>query len=195
MPREATVADIRERLPRRLEARPQGRWRSTGTAPRRAQPVSTTTEEKAAEARDKARRRQPRARSRRRRRGPDRPGPRRRLARPRSRRRPPCGDEGPAASRAAAGHPAEPDAQVRHPGPRGLPDGRLLRRRPARRAVHHDGQGGLDGRWPDGRDRHAGVDGPAIRRAAGGLRQQVRPPAASSRPASRRTPTSRSPRA
>ena len=80
----------------------------------------------------------------------------------------------PAAPRAAAAHPAQPDAQVRHPGPRGLHQRRVLPRRPARRAVHHDGQGGFDDRRADGRPGDGDLDRPAIRGAAGGLRQQVR---------------------
>ncbi len=83
-------------------------------------------------------------------------------------------DGQPAPPRASASHPAEPDPQVRHPGSRRLRERRLLPRRPARRAVHHDGQGGFDDRRPDGRARHVDLDRSAIRRAAGGLRQQVR---------------------
>ena len=42
----------------------------------------------------------------------------------------------------------------------------LYRRRPPRRAVHHDGQGRQHDRRPDGLLRHRGLDEPAIRRAA-----------------------------
>ena len=46
----------------------------------------------------------------------------------------------------------------------------LYPRRPARRTVHHDGQGRQHDRRPDGRLRHGRLDEPAIRRAAGSLR-------------------------
>ena len=49
--------------------------------------------------------------------------------------------DGRAAPRAAARHAAIDHAQVQHRRPRGLHHGRPVRRRPARRAVHHDGQG------------------------------------------------------
>ena len=48
-----------------------------------------------------------------------------------------------------------------------------LSRRPARRAFHHHGQGGEHDRRADGLFWHRRFDEPAIRRAAGGLRQQV----------------------
>ena len=84
-------------------------------------------------------------------------------------------DHLPAPARALAAHAQERDPQVRHPGSRGIHQRRILPRRPARRAVHHDGQGGLDDRRPDGRAGDGHLDRPAVRRAAGGLRQQVRP--------------------
>ena len=63
--------------------------------------------------------------------------------------------------------------QVQHLRPRGLHHRGALSGRPARRTVHHHGQGRQHDRRPDGLLRHRRVDEPAIRRAAGGLRQQV----------------------
>ena len=53
----------------------------------------------------------------------------------------------------------------------------LFERRPARRTVHHDGQGRFDHRRFDGQHRHAHQHGVAIRRAAGSPRPQIRAPA------------------
>ncbi len=50
----------------------------------------------------------------------------------------------------------------------------LYRRRPARRAVHHHGQGGEHDRRFDGLLRHGGLDELAVRRAARSVREQVR---------------------
>jgi hypothetical protein len=68
---------------------------------------------------------------------------------------------------------AQRDAQVQRRRPRGLHHGGPLRRRPAGRTLHHDGEGGQHDRRPDGRVRHVGVDEPAVRRAARGVRQEV----------------------
>ena len=150
------------RLPGRLEARPQG----SGHLPRRLEGEP---------AREHQGRVQGRGRTETAPRGRGRAGRRRAAARARPRRCADCGHRLPAPARAAAAHPPQPDPQVRHPGSRGLHQRRLLPRRPARRAVHHDGQGGLDDRRPDGRAGDGHLDRPAVRRAAGGLRQQVRP--------------------
>ncbi len=80
---------------------------------------------------------------------------------------------GRAAPRTAARHAQERDAQVQHLGPRGLYHRRAVRRRAARRVVHHDGQGRQHDRRTDGLLRHGRVDEPAVRRAARGVRQQV----------------------
>ena len=63
--------------------------------------------------------------------------------------------EQPAAARTSAAHPAQPDPQVRYPGSRGLYQRRVLPRWPAGRALHHDGQGRVDDRRPDGRPWHS----------------------------------------
>ena len=63
--------------------------------------------------------------------------------------------------------------QVQRRRPRGLHHRRPVRRRPAGRAVHHHGQGREHDRRPDGLLRHGRVDEPAIRRAAGSVREQV----------------------
>ena len=78
----------------------------------------------------------------------------------------------PFARHAPGGH-----AQVRHRRPRRLSHRRLVRRRPARRIVHHDGEGRFHHRRPDGQHRHAHQHGAAIWRAAGGARAQIRAPA------------------
>ena len=78
-----------------------------------------------------------------------------------------------AAPRAPARHAAVAHAQVQHLRPRGLCDRGTLSRRPARRAVHHDGQGRQHDRRPDGLLRHGRLHEPAIRRAAGSLCEQV----------------------
>ena len=77
------------------------------------------------------------------------------------------------APRAPARHAAIDHAQVQHLRARGLHHRGAVSRRPARRAVHHHGQGREHDRRPDGLLRHGGVDEPAIRRAAGGVREQV----------------------
>ena len=80
---------------------------------------------------------------------------------------------GRAAPRAAARHAAVDHPQVQHRRPRGLHHRRPVRRRPAGRAVHHHGQGREHDRRPDGLLRHGRLDEPAIRRAAGGVCEQV----------------------
>ena len=79
----------------------------------------------------------------------------------------------PPAPRTPARHPPVDHPQVQRLGPRGLHHGGPLSRRPARRTVHHHGQGRQHDRRADGLLRHGRLDEPAIRRAAGGLRQQV----------------------
>ena len=176
-------------LPRRLEARPQG----AGDLPRRLQ--GEPAGEHQVRADDEGRRQKP-------------PPPRRR-ARRRSPPRPPqvaapvAASPSPPAPRRPVQPRRErlphtrqqPDAQVRHPGPRGLRHRRLLPRRPARRAVHHDGQGRLDDRRPDGRRsgrRSRSACSTACRWRSSSTSS---PTAGSSRPGSPRTRTSRSPRA
>ena len=77
------------------------------------------------------------------------------------------------APRAPARHPPVDHPQVQHLGPRGLHHRGPVSRRPARRAVHHHGQGREHDRRADGLLRHGRFDEPAIRRAAGGVREQV----------------------
>jgi ribonucleoside-diphosphate reductase alpha chain len=77
------------------------------------------------------------------------------------------------AAGAVARHAAERHAQVQRRWPRGLHHRRAVRRRAAGRIVHHHGQGGEHDRRPDGRLRHGRVDEPAVRRAAGGVREEV----------------------
>ena len=77
--------------------------------------------------------------------------------------------------------------------PRGLHHRRPLPRRPARRDLHHDGQGRLDGRRPDGRARHDDLDrrcSTACRCATSSTSSRT---SGSSRRASPTTPRSRSP--
>ncbi len=76
----------------------------------------------------------------------------------------------PAPGRALGDHP-----QVRHRRARGLHHRRALSRRPARRDLPQDGQGGLDRVGPDGHPRDDDLGGAPVRRAAQGPRQQVRP--------------------
>ncbi len=76
----------------------------------------------------------------------------------------------PAPGRAGGGHP-----QVRHHRSRGLHHGRPVRRRPARRDLPEDGQGGVHGLGVDGHLRDRRQRGAPVRRAAQGPRQQVRP--------------------
>ena len=167
MPRESTVADVREAY---LEG-----WKVGLKAvaiyrdgSKESQPVSTTTEEKAAENKLAAA-------------NPE-PAPvaavAPKVAAPIAT---PAPGRQPAAPPAPARHPPEPHAQVRHPGARRVRHRRVLRRRPTGRAVRDDGQGRLDHRRPDGHDRDAGLDGSAIRRAALGVREQVRAPAVRAR--------------
>ena len=94
----------------------------------------------------------------------------------------------PAARRAPRHHP-----QVLHRRPRGLHHRRHVRRRHAGRAVHRDGQGGLDGLGPDGQLRHLHLAGAAVRRAAQGAGATSSATRASSRRASPATRTSPSP--
>ena len=85
--------------------------------------------------------------------------------------------------------------QVQRRRPRRLHHRRPVPRRPARRAVHHHGQGRQHDRRPDGLLRHGRLDEPAIRRAARSVRQQVLAHALRADGATPRTPTSASPRA
>ncbi len=67
------------------------------------------------------------------------------------------------------------DAQVRHPGARGLHHGRPLRGRPAGRDLPGDGQGRLDHLGLRRRLRAGHLLRPAVRGAAGVARRQVQP--------------------
>ena len=102
-------------------------------------------------------------------------------------------------NRPAAGTPARyppvGDAQVQRLGPRGLHHRGPLSRRPAGRAVYHHGQGGQHHRRADGLFRHGRVDELAVRRAAGGVRQQVLAHPLRADGLYEESPTSRSPRA
>ncbi len=73
--------------------------------------------------------------------------------------------------------PAERTAvthQLRHRRSRGLHHGRPLSRRPARRDLPQDGEGGLDGLGSHGLVRNDRLRRAAVRRSAAGPRQQVR---------------------
>ena len=125
MPEAATAEDIERRLPRGLEARPQG----DRDLPRRLASAASRCQHRQEEGR-----RAPTPIDRGRRRAAQRQlaGAQAEASKPHRRRLPAERD---------GGHP-----QVRHPGPRGLHHRRPLPRRPARRDLHHDGQGRLDDR-------------------------------------------------
>ena len=80
-----------------------------------------------------------------------------------------------ATAKTTARRTAVDHAQVRHRHSRGLHHRRPLRRRPAGRAVPHDGEGGLDDFWLCRRLRAGHQLRAAVRRAAAGSRRQVQP--------------------
>ena len=155
---------VRRHLPRRLEALPAAQHQDARTKAAPRRPRGDRASARSAASRN---------------------------SRPRSPRLRDAGRQ--AAAPPPARHPHRHHPQVRHRRPRRLPHRRPVRGRPARRAVHHDGQGRLDHRRPDGQHRHAR---PAWRcntacrwrRWSGSS-----PTSASSPPASPRTPTSATP--
>ena len=95
----------------------------------------------------------------------------------------------PPARRPRRGRPQVPRRRLR-----GLHPRRPLRGRHARRHLRRHRQGGHDPRRPDELVHDRRLAGPAVRRAARGVRLEVRATCASSRAARRTTPTSASPK-
>ena len=80
----------------------------------------------------------------------------------------------PPGPQAAAEEAPEPDGVVHRRRRRGLHDRGLVPRRRPRRGVPQARQAGLDARRRDGRVLHRDLDRAAVRRAAGGVRLEVR---------------------